>query len=136
MGKDRNKPTKKSQRQLPAVRREARALTAAEFRGLANVPPEAEWFANIDNPQTRRIYPIDIREFLAFVGIEQPEEFRVVMRSHVLAWRKDLERHELSSAAIRRKLSAVSSLFEHLCDANAVMHKSGERREAREGREL
>jgi integrase/recombinase XerD len=136
MGKDRNKPTKKSQRQLPAVRREARALTAAEFRGLANVPPEAEWFANIDNPQTRRIYQIDIREFLAFVGIEQPEEFRVVMRSHVLAWRKDLERQELSSAAIRRKLSAVSSLFEHLCDANAVMHKSGERREAREGREL
>jgi integrase/recombinase XerD len=108
MGKDRNKPTKKSQRQLPAVPREARALTAAEFRGLANVPPEAEWFANIDNPQTRRTYQIDIREFLAFVGIEQPEEFRVVMRSHVLAWRKDLERQELSSATIRRKSSLPS----------------------------
>lgn len=25
------------------------ALTPAEFRGLAQVPPEAEWFANLDS---------------------------------------------------------------------------------------
>jgi len=29
-----------------------RALTAAEFQGLGQVPPEAKWFANIDNPET------------------------------------------------------------------------------------
>jgi integrase/recombinase XerD len=28
-------------------------LTAAEFRQLADVPPAIEWFANIDNPNTR-----------------------------------------------------------------------------------
>ena len=33
-----------------------RALTALEFQGLAAVPAEAEWFANIDNPRTRRAY--------------------------------------------------------------------------------
>jgi integrase/recombinase XerD len=33
-----------------------RILTAQEFQGLADVPPEAEWFANIDNAGTRRIY--------------------------------------------------------------------------------
>lgn len=38
-------------------------LTAVEFQGLADVPPEAEWFANINNPQTRRAYRIDLREF-------------------------------------------------------------------------
>jgi integrase len=85
------------------------------------VPHEAEWFANIDN-RTRRAYRIDIHELMGFVGIGQPEEFRTVTRSHVLAWRKDLERRELSGATIRRKLAALSSLFEHLCDANAVTH--------------
>jgi site-specific recombinase XerC len=43
-------------------------------------------------------------------------------RAHVLAWRKDLETRELGGATIRRKLAALSSLFEHLCDANAVTH--------------
>jgi site-specific recombinase XerD len=99
-----------------------RTLTALEFQGLAAVPHEAEWFANIDNPRTRRAYRIDIHEFMGFVGIERPEEFRTVTRSHVLAWRKDLEGRELGGATIRRKLAALSSLFEHLCDANAVTH--------------
>jgi site-specific recombinase XerD len=99
-----------------------RVLTALEFQGLAAVPHEAEWFANIDNPRTRRAYRIDIHEFMGFVGIERPEEFRTVTRSHMLAWRKDLEGRELGGATIRRKLAALSSLFEHLCDANAVTH--------------
>ena len=96
---------------------ERRALTALEFQGLTAVPHEAEWFANIDNPRTRRAYRIDIHEFMGFVGIGRPEEFRIVARSHVLAWRKDLETRELSGTTIRRKLAALSSLFEHLCDA-------------------
>jgi hypothetical protein len=29
-----------------------RRLTAAEFQGLAKVPPEKEWLANIVNPHT------------------------------------------------------------------------------------
>jgi site-specific recombinase XerD len=99
-----------------------RALTAAEFHGLSAVPLEAEWFANIDNPRTRRAYRIDIHDFMGFVGIARPEEFRIVTRAHVLAWRKDLEGRELGGATIRRKLAALSSLFEHLCDANAVTH--------------
>jgi site-specific recombinase XerD len=99
-----------------------RALTAAEFQGLSAVPLEAEWFANIDNPRTRRAYRIDIHDFMSFMGISQPEEFRKVTRAHVLAWRKDLEERSLSGTTIRRKLAALSSLFEHLCDANAVTH--------------
>jgi hypothetical protein len=44
---------------------------------------------------TRRAYRIDIHEFMAFMGIGQPEEFRKVTRAHVLAWRKDLEKKEV-----------------------------------------
>ncbi|SEA65906.1 tyrosine-type recombinase/integrase [Nitrosospira multiformis] len=98
------------------------ALTFAQFRKLAEVPPEIEWFANIDSRQTRRAYQNDLRGFMAFAGIVDPEDFRVVTRSHVLAWRKSLEEEQLGGATIRRKLAALSSLFEYLCESNAVTH--------------
>ncbi len=97
-----------------------RMLTREEFQGLADLPPETEWFANIRNPNTRRAYGHDVREFAEFVGIEKPEEFRIVTRAHIIAWRKTLESRELAPATIRRKLSALSSLFDDLCECNAV----------------
>jgi site-specific recombinase XerD len=57
---------------------------------------------------------------VAFAGIGQPGDFRIVTRAHVLAWRKVLEDRALSGATIRRKLAALSSLFEYLCEKNAV----------------
>ena len=99
-----------------------RALSAPEFHRLAQVPPEAQWFANLDSVQTRRAYESDIRAFMAFVGVAQPEEFRAVTRGHVLAWRADLEKQGLAGSTIRRKLAALSSLYDYLCDANAVTH--------------
>ncbi|MGH7261275.1 MAG: hypothetical protein ACREI9_11405 [Nitrospiraceae bacterium] len=68
------KATEGAGSQLPTVVRGGRMLTAAEVQGLAQVPPEAEWFANIDNPRTRRAYRGDIREFTTFVGIAEPLE--------------------------------------------------------------
>ena len=56
-------------------------LTAAEYNHLAAVPPEAEWFANLDNPGTRRGYENDIQEFMRFIGIAQAAEFRTVTRA-------------------------------------------------------
>ncbi|MBX7210387.1 MAG: tyrosine-type recombinase/integrase [Verrucomicrobiaceae bacterium] len=99
---------------------EQRLLSAAQFQSLAEVPPEVEWFANIDNANTRRAYRSDVRDFTAFAGIRQPEEFRLVKRSHLIAWRKQLEARELEAATVRRKLSAVASLFDYLCECNAV----------------
>lgn len=37
-----------------------RRLTAVEFQQLAAVPAAVEWFANIDNPRTRRAYQDDL----------------------------------------------------------------------------
>jgi len=90
------------------------------------VPPEIEWLANITNPKTRRAYKNDVSEFSAFTGLRKPVELRTVTRAHVIAWRKDLEKHGgrkdngQSPASIRRKLSALSSLFDYLCEHNAV----------------
>lgn len=110
-------------RTLPATR-SPRMLTAAEFQDLAAVPAAAVWFANLDNPNTRRAYRNDVEDFMAFLGIDPrtPDEFRAVTRAHVLAFRKYLEGRGYSGGTIRRKLSAVSSLFDHLCNENAVSH--------------
>jgi integrase/recombinase XerD len=99
-----------------------REVTAAEFQGLADVPPELEWFANFTNPGARRIYKIAIHDFMRFTGIVPPEEFRTVTRAHVIAWRDDLERRGLDGATRRNRLAALSSLFEYLCEKNAVTH--------------
>jgi integrase/recombinase XerD len=99
-----------------------RVLTAAEFQGLADVPPELEWFANIQNVRTRRAYEQDVKDFMGFVGINRPEEFRIVTRAHFIAWRKNLARRTLAASTIRRKLAALSSLFDYLCEQNAITH--------------
>ena len=97
-------------------------LTAARFQSLAAVPSEIEWFANIQNPSTRRAYERALGDFMTFIGIGRPEEFRMVTRSHVIAWRDDLARRSLSGMTVRHRLAALSSLFQHLCDSNAVTH--------------
>jgi site-specific recombinase XerD len=99
-----------------------RPLTAAEFHKLADVPPEIEWFANITNPSTRRAYEAAIQDFMRFTGINRPAEFRTVTRAHVIAWRDDLNHRMLGGATVRHRLAALSSLFEYLCNQNAVTH--------------
>jgi len=118
-----NQPKSGSKSSPTIVRRtDERRLTAIEFQGLSEVPPELEWFANIDNARTRRAYEADMRDFCSFIGIKTPTEIRIVARAHVIAWRKDLERRKLGASTIRRKLAALSSLFSHLCESNAVPH--------------
>ena len=80
-----------------------RVLSAPEFAFLAEVPPEAQWFAHLGSVQTRRA-------FMAFTGIVQPEEFRYVTRAPILAWRAELEQQNLVAASIRRKLAALALL--------------------------
>jgi site-specific recombinase XerD len=86
------------------------------------VPPEIEWFANLTNRSTRRTYERAIKDFMRFAGIVRPQEFRTETRAHIIAWRDDLARRGLDGATRRNRLAALSSLFEYLCDKNAVTH--------------
>jgi site-specific recombinase XerC len=61
-----------------------------------------------------------VREFIAFTGLQDYMRLRSVGRSHIISWRIDMERRGLAPASIRRKLSALSSLFDYLCERNAV----------------
>ena len=97
-----------------------RALTLEQFGQLADVPPELEWLANITNAKTRRAYKRDVEEFSLFTRLRAPAELRQIVRAHIIAWRTHLETKRLSPASIRRKLSALSSLYDYLCERNAV----------------
>jgi site-specific recombinase XerD len=111
--------------QLPtkiAPARVPRLLTAAEFHRLSDVPPEVEWFANLSNPSTRRAYENAVRDFMRFTGIVRPEEFRAVTRAHIIAWRDALAQRGLGGSTVRHRLASLASLFEYLCDKNAVTH--------------
>ncbi|MGE0822910.1 MAG: tyrosine-type recombinase/integrase [Candidatus Binatia bacterium] len=96
-------------------------LTVAQFSDLSAVPPEMEWFANIDNGNTRKAYECDVKEFMAFAGVTTPEVLRQVTRAHVIAWRNVLASRMCASSTIRRKLAALSSLFRKLCEENVVL---------------
>ena len=61
--------------------RQKPSLTNPQFQQLQDVPAEAQWFANIDNPQTRRAYESDIRSFMRSAGIIEPKDFRRVTGS-------------------------------------------------------
>ncbi len=116
--------------------RAIRLLTAAEFHRLADVPSEIEWFANLTNPSTRRAYQTAVRDFTGFAGIARPDEFRIVTRAHVIAWRDELTRRGLGGSTVRHRLASLASLFDHLCDRNAITHnpvKGVERPKAESG---
>jgi integrase/recombinase XerD len=66
------------------------------------------------------VYKEDVREFIGFTGLNDYVGLRSVVRSHIISWRKDMEKRGLAPSSIRRKLSALSSLFDYLCERNAV----------------
>jgi integrase/recombinase XerD len=101
-----------------------RAVTAARFYALAEVAPALEWFKNIQNGRTRAAYKLDLQDFMRRIGIDRPEDFRLVTPAHVIDWCDDFRRRELSPATVRRKLSALSSLYQDLCEKNSVLLNS------------
>jgi integrase/recombinase XerD len=65
---------------------------------------------------TRSNYARDLGQFLAFAGIppDQPEKLAGVLPHQVAEWRDHLRERGLTNSSIRRKLTALRSLFSYL----------------------
>ncbi len=87
---------------------------------LARVPPRTEWFAGIESGHNRRGYLRDVGEFMRHAGLREPEELRDAAAEQVEAWREALLARPLRPATVRRKLSALSSLFDELLAGGAA----------------
>lgn len=59
---------------------------------------------------------------MRFAGIGRPEEFRTVTRAHIIAWRDELVQRGLGGSTVPHRLASLASLFEYLCNKNAVTH--------------
>lgn len=74
------------------------------------------WLLKSPSADTRSNYARDVQQFLAFLGIghDQPEQLAGVRPEHVTRWRDHLQAQGLTNSSVRRKMTAVRSLFSYL----------------------
>ena len=90
----------------------AGALALAE---LAAIPEEEVWLASQKSARTRRAYRQDVAHSMRVLGITTPDQLRQVDHRAVIAWERTMRETERAAAStVRRRLSALSSLFKHL----------------------
>jgi site-specific recombinase XerD len=88
---------------------------------LKLIPEEQVWLAGLKTENTRRAYKLDIRHFAMTLGIRSQEQLYEVDHRAVILWEKYMREVEgLEPSTIRRRLSALSSLFRHLVKHGAV----------------
>ena len=94
-------------------------LTSLE--ALAAITEEEIWLASQKSPRTRRAYRLDAAHFMRVLGITTPEQLRQVDHRAVMAWERIMREQEgAAPLTVRRRLSALSSLFKHLVRHGSV----------------
>lgn len=90
-------------------------LTHEQFRSQI-AEAVAAWLVRSPSKDTRVNYAIDLRQFLKFAGIphSQLDSLIALRPHHVAAWRDSLRDQGLTNASIRRKMTAIRSLFSYL----------------------
>ena len=96
------------------------ATGAGALDVLRAIPEERVWLESQQSPQTRRAYRNDVVHFMHTMHITETAEFRKVDRMAVVAWKRKMEQDGAKPRSVRRRLSALSSLFSHLVDKHVV----------------
>ncbi len=83
------------------------------------------WLMKSPSKDTRSNYQRDITQFLQFAGIAaaRPDGLINVLPQQIAAWRDQLLTEKLTNASIRRKLTALRSLFSYL-QTNGLITKN------------
>jgi hypothetical protein len=96
-------------------------LIPSTLDALGSLPEEEVWFASRKSRETRQAYAGDVRHFICLFGITSREELRQVDRKIMMAYPRHLrEVQRLHPTTIRRRLSALSSLFRHLIQFEVI----------------
>ncbi len=100
----------------------ARPGQLASLAELAAIPEEDVWLASQKSARTRRAYRLDVGHFMCTLGITTPDQLRQVDHRAVIAWERIMrEQHGAAPSTVRRRLSALSSLFKHLVRHGAAL---------------
>lgn len=81
---------------------------------LRSIPEEEIWLAGQLSPHTRRAYKQDVEHFIATMNLRDTSDFRKVGRAAIVGWQNRMTEEGAKPRTIRRRLSALSSLFGHL----------------------
>lgn len=92
----------------------------ASLDALSAIPEEELWLAGQKSPKTREAYRDDVTHFVRSLRISNREEFRKVDRGAVLLWLRTMEHEGVKPTTVRRRMSALSSLFSHLVRLRAA----------------
>lgn len=98
--------------QKPLVKTGSLDLDIAKSQTL--VHHETTWLKNFTSKQTRKSYSITFREFCGYLAISNPEQFRAVQPSDMIAYRDSLIESGKSNRTVRNKLACISSCFKFL----------------------
>ncbi len=88
--------------------------------GLVALPQESLWLANFTSKRTQKTYSFAVREFLEFHQIQNIDQLRIVTAAHLIAWRDQMIESGATPRTVNNRLSAMSSLFNHLCDKQVI----------------
>ena len=83
---------------------------------LATIPEEELWLQGQLSAHTRRAYKEDVRHFMRTLNVTTQDELRQVSRAAVIAWTRKMEAEDAKPRTVRRRLAALSSLFNHLVE--------------------
>ena len=74
------------------------------------------WLKRTPSPHTRRAYESDLGQFLAHAEIEAGawEQLAAIRPEHIADWRDRLAAGGMTNSSIRRKMTALRSLFSYL----------------------
>jgi site-specific recombinase XerD len=100
----------------PAVERHVRS-----FFGSVAQMFEA-WLQRRENKSTQRAYRADVMDFVAFHGIQWPEESAELLRvtvPEVQRWRNSLRKNAAAPKTLNRKVSSVSGFYKFMREAAA-----------------
>ena len=86
------------------------------MKSLQGVSEETVWIENFSSACSKRTYRIAVEQFAGFFGMETPEQLRSVTGAHVIGFRNHLQEIGKSPRTVNNRLSALSSLFDHLVE--------------------
>ena len=78
------------------------------------------WLQNFISDRTREAYKKAVQDFAGIAELETADDLFDVDASTVLARREHLLANAMSNSSVTNRMSALSSLFKHLCDKQVV----------------
>lgn len=90
------------------------------IEALKSIPEEVLWISNFNSQASIQTYQLATQQFLKFFDIETPEQLREITHAHIIGFRNFLKESGKSPRTINNRLSALSSLFNHLIDQQVL----------------